>query len=94
MAQKSQEARRRFAANVERLRGEHGFSVGRLAERSQLGTGELETILRGDAEADVDSIYRLAGALDCSPGDLYEGVTWVPDGEGGGEYRIEEPPAD
>jgi transcriptional regulator with XRE-family HTH domain len=94
MAQKPQQARRRFAANVERLRGERGYSVGRLAERSQLGTGELEAILRGEKEADVDSIHRLAGALDASPGELYEGVAWVPDGEGGGEYRIEEPPGD
>ena len=84
----------RFAVNVERLRRQRGYSTERLAERSRLGTEELEAILRGEAEADVDSIYRLAGSLGCSPGELYEGVAWVPDGEGGGEYRIEEPPGD
>jgi transcriptional regulator with XRE-family HTH domain len=94
MAQNPQEARMRFATTVERLRRQHGYSLDRLAERSELGKEELEAILRGEAEADVETIYRLAGALDCSPGDLYEGVAWVPDGEGGGEYRIDERPED
>lgn len=84
----------RFAANVERLRRQHSYSTDQLAERSQLEKADLETILRGEAEADVDTIYRLAGALNVPPGQLYEGVSWVPDGEGGGEYRIEEPPGD
>ena len=81
-----------FAANVERRRRELGYSFGQLAERSRMGQGELEAILRGEAEAHVDSIYRLAGSLDVSPGELYDGVVWIPDGEGGGEYRIEERP--
>jgi transcriptional regulator with XRE-family HTH domain len=82
----------RFAANVERLRRQRGYSLDQLAERSQVDEGDLEAVLRGDAEADVESIYRLAGALDVSPGTLYAGVAWIPDGEGGGEYRVEEPP--
>jgi transcriptional regulator with XRE-family HTH domain len=90
MAEKSKDARMRFAANVERRRKELGYSPGELAERSRLGEGELEAILRGDAEARADSVYRLAGSLDVSPGALYEGVAWVPDGEGGGEYRVDE----
>jgi transcriptional regulator with XRE-family HTH domain len=73
---------------VERLRGQRGYSLAQLAERSGMGTAELEAILRGESEAHVDSILRLAGALDVSPGKLYEGVAWIPDGEGGGEYRV------
>lgn len=80
----------RFAANVERLREELGCSTGELAARSQIEEAELEAILRGDAEADVDSTYRLAGSLNVSPGTLYEGVEWVPDGEGGGVYRVDD----
>jgi transcriptional regulator with XRE-family HTH domain len=74
MAQKSKETRARFAANVERLRGQRGESTERLAERSGLGREELEAILRGEAEADFESIQRLAGALEVAPGVLYEGV--------------------
>jgi transcriptional regulator with XRE-family HTH domain len=90
MAQKSKEARMRFAANVERLRGQRGYSLDQLAERSQMGMKELEAVLHGESEAQVDSILRLAGALEVSPGRLYEGVTWIPDGEGGGQYRIDD----
>ncbi|MBS1894146.1 MAG: helix-turn-helix transcriptional regulator [Actinobacteria bacterium] len=85
------DARRRFAANVERLRRQHDYSVEQLAERSQIGTGELAAILRGEVEAPVEAVYRLAGALEVEPGQLHEGVTWIPDGEGGGEFRIDEP---
>jgi transcriptional regulator with XRE-family HTH domain len=92
MAQKNKDARMRFASNVERLRRQHGYSVARLSERSEIDLGEIEAILRGDAEADVDSIYRLAGALDVTPGELHEGVTWIPDGEGGGEFQVDDRP--
>ncbi len=84
----------RFVANVERLRRRRDLSVAGLAERSQLATNDLEAVLRGEPEADFDSIQRLAGALEVSPGALYEGVAWIPDGEGGGEYRVEDPPED
>jgi transcriptional regulator with XRE-family HTH domain len=94
MAQKPEDARMRFAANAERLRRKRGYSSGLLAERSGLDPGELEAILRGEEEADVESIVRLAGALEVSPGELYRGTAWVPDGEGGGEFRVEEPPGD
>jgi transcriptional regulator with XRE-family HTH domain len=91
MAQKPEDARSRFVANVERLRGRRGYSVELLAERSGIGSGELEAILDGEAEASAESILRLAGALDVAPGELHAGVTWVPDGEGAGEYRVEDP---
>jgi transcriptional regulator with XRE-family HTH domain len=92
MAQKPEEARMRFAANVERVCRQRDYSVDRLAERSGIEKEELEAIMRGATEARVDAIIRLAGALEVTPGELYEGVAWVPDGEGGGELRIEEPP--
>jgi transcriptional regulator with XRE-family HTH domain len=94
MAQKPEDARRRFAANVERLCRQHGYSREQLAERSGIGSEELGAILRAEAEASVEAVYRLAGAMGATPGELHEGVAWVPDGEGGGEYRIEEPPGD
>jgi transcriptional regulator with XRE-family HTH domain len=90
MPQKPEDARKRFAANVERLCRQHDYSMDRLAKRSRIGRDELDTILRAEAEADVESIYRLAGALGVSPGELYDGVAWIPDGEGGGEFRIDD----
>jgi transcriptional regulator with XRE-family HTH domain len=90
MAQKSEDARRRFAANVERLRRQHDYSMERLAERAQIGSEELGAILGGEAEVSAEAILRLAGALDVTPGDLHAGVAWVPDGEGGGRYRVDD----
>lgn len=84
----------RFVTNVERLCRQHDYSLERLAERSGIEREELDSILRGEMEARVDTIVRLAGALEATPGELYEGVTWVPDGKGGGEFRVEEPPGD
>ncbi|MBS1892222.1 MAG: helix-turn-helix transcriptional regulator [Actinobacteria bacterium] len=94
MAQKPEDARKRFAANVERLCRQHGYSVEQLAERSGIEGEALEAILRGEAEASVEAVYRLAGALDVTPGELHEGVAWIPDGEGGGGFRIDEPDGD
>jgi transcriptional regulator with XRE-family HTH domain len=94
MAQKPEDARKRFAANVERLCRQHDYSVDRLAERSGIEREELDAILRGEAEARVDSVVRLAGALGVTPGELHEGVAWVPDGEGGGEFRVDDPAED
>lgn len=94
MPQKTEDARRRFAANVDRLRRQHGYSSEQLAERSQIGSGDLEAILGGEAEASLEAVYRLAGALGVTPGELHEGVAWIPDGKGGGELRIDEPDGD
>jgi transcriptional regulator with XRE-family HTH domain len=94
MAQNPEEARMRFAANVERVCRQHDYSMDQLVERSGIEREELETIMRGETEVRVDSILRLAGALEVTPADFYEGVAWIPDGEGGGEFQIDELPGD
>jgi transcriptional regulator with XRE-family HTH domain len=94
MPRKPDEARRRFAANVTRLCRQHGYSTAQLSERAGIGGDELEAILGGEAEASAEAIVRLAGALGVAPGDLHEGVAWLPDGSGGGELVVDEEPAD
>ena len=87
MADEGQRRRRsRFASNVERLRRRAGLSLDEVAERAQIDREELDVLLRGDAEARVDTIYLLAGALEVEPGALFEGVVWLP-GEG---YRVDD----
>jgi transcriptional regulator with XRE-family HTH domain len=94
MTDSSRAARRaRFAANVERLREAAGLSVDELAMRSQLDA-DLDAILWGAIEARVETIYLLAGALSVSPGELLEGVEWIPGDEGEGEYRVSGPEGD
>ena len=94
MAQKPEDARRRFAANVVRLCRQRDYSAEQLAARSRIGSEELEAILRGEAEASAEAVYRLAGALGVTPGELHEGIAWIPDGDGGGEFRVDEPDGD
>jgi transcriptional regulator with XRE-family HTH domain len=67
-----------LAATIERLRRQGNFSLDELADRSQLDREVLEEILRGDAEADLGLIYRIAGALGAEPADLFKGIAWVP----------------
>jgi transcriptional regulator with XRE-family HTH domain len=83
--------RRHLAAKVARLQAERGFSAESLAARARLDLEELERILRGEAPVALDVIFLLAGALEVEPGELLGGLAWVPDGEGGGEYRDADP---
>jgi transcriptional regulator with XRE-family HTH domain len=88
MADPKEEARSRFAANVDRLRRRSGVSVTELAERSELELETVEELLGGAAEPHLDTIYLIAGALGVDAAALFDGVAWVPDGRGGGEYRF------
>ena len=83
-------ARAHLVATIERLMRQKELSVDDLSTRVEVDRGRIERILRGEAEADLDLIYRLAGALDAEPADLFKGITWVPpDGERAG-YLVEE----
>jgi transcriptional regulator with XRE-family HTH domain len=83
------EARTHLAATVGRLIRKEELSLDELAERSEVDRGTIERVLRGEAEADLDLIYRLAGALEVEPRRLFDGIAWVPDEEGGGRLRVD-----
>jgi DNA-binding Xre family transcriptional regulator len=63
-----------FAALLTRLRLAREWSVDDLAERSQLDLAEVESILRGKDEVQLDAIILLARAFDVSPGELVDGT--------------------
>jgi transcriptional regulator with XRE-family HTH domain len=91
MAETHEEARERFAANVERLRRGRGISAAELAERSTVDATELGEILRGGREPGYATIALLAGALAVDPGELFHGIAWIPPEEGGeGRFEVEE----
>jgi transcriptional regulator with XRE-family HTH domain len=94
MADGDRKARERFAANIERWRERRGFSLGELADRSDTDPAELGQILRGEAEADYGTIFRLGGALAVDPGELFKGVTWESPATGGPGYVVEDPEGD
>jgi transcriptional regulator with XRE-family HTH domain len=90
MADPKEEARLRFATNVDRLRRRSKVSVAELAERSELDLETVEELLAGVAEPHLDTIYLVAGALGVDAAALFDGVAWIPDGRGGGEYRFQD----
>jgi transcriptional regulator with XRE-family HTH domain len=85
------EPMRQLASNLERAIAEKGLSVAAVADRAEIHSGHLCLILRGKRMVQLDTLVKLAGALEVSPGDLLAGVTWVSDGRGGGEFRTHRP---
>jgi transcriptional regulator with XRE-family HTH domain len=95
MADTDREARERFAANIARSRRRDGLSVAALAELSGVEERDLREILSGDREAGYGTIALLAEALGVGPGELFEGIAWIPPGEDGlGRFEVEDPAAD
>ena len=92
MADTDRDARERFAANIERLRRRDGSSVEQLAARTAIDGDELEAILAAEREADYGTIVALAGAFGVDPGDLFEGIDWIPGDQGRpGRFEIDGP---
>jgi transcriptional regulator with XRE-family HTH domain len=66
----------RFAENLVVLRGRASISQGRTAERSGLHITEVGLLERGLRLPRLDTIVKLAGALDVEPCVLLAGMKW------------------
>jgi transcriptional regulator with XRE-family HTH domain len=91
MADTAPNAHTHLAKQVARLQTERGLSIEELAGRASIDRAELERILRAEAEVGADVILLLSAALGVEPGELLNGIAWVRDGKGGGEYRVDDP---
>jgi transcriptional regulator with XRE-family HTH domain len=85
------EPTRQFASNVQRAMAEKELTISAVADRAELSLNHLNLILRGRRTVQLDTLVKLAGALDVPPEQLLEGVEWVSDGQGGGEFRTKGP---
>lgn len=85
------EAAAALGRRIETIRAERGLAIGELAARVDIDRSSLEAILRGDSGVEFFEFGRLAAALGVDPGELLDGIEWVPDGRGGGDYRVSEP---
>ena len=81
------EPTRQFASNVQRAMAEKKLAAPEVADRAELSLNHLNLILAGRRMVQLDTLVKLAGALGISPEQLLEGVAWVSDGRGGGEFR-------
>lgn len=71
----------RFAENVRRLRRREGISAEELADRAAIDRSHVGSIENGRVEPRLGTLVRLIGALDTTPDEILDGISWRPGGE-------------
>lgn len=66
----------RFGRNLTRIRKEAGLSQEQVAFLAELHRTEVGMLERGARLARVDTLVKLAGALEVTPDELLAGVGW------------------
>lgn len=74
----SRELARCLGENVLRTRRRADLSQEELGALASLHRTEIGQLERGVRLARIDTVIKLAGALEVSPGDLLKGMAWVP----------------
>ena len=69
---------KRFASNLLQCRGRAGLSQEEVGVRASLHRTEVSQLERGLRVARIDTLVKLAGALDVDPCDLLAGISWSP----------------
>lgn len=68
----------RAGSSLCRLRRREGLSQEQLAERASLHRTEIGRLESGERVCRIDTLIRLADAMAVPPGELLEGIDWVP----------------
>jgi transcriptional regulator with XRE-family HTH domain len=68
----------KFGENLVRLRHAADLSQEQLAFAAGLHRTEVGMLERGVRMARIDTLAKLAGALDVTPNDLMAGICWTP----------------
>ena len=71
----------RFAENLRRLRRRAAISAEELADRAHVSRSHLGNIENGRVEPRLGTLIRLIGALDSTPDEILDGISWRPGGE-------------
>jgi transcriptional regulator with XRE-family HTH domain len=69
---------RRFGENLVRCRKQAGLSQEALGERANLHRTAIGLLERGARVPRIDTLVKLAAALEVSPHDLLDGMVWKP----------------
>jgi transcriptional regulator with XRE-family HTH domain len=67
---------KQFGANLSRLREQSGITQENLAFRASLHRTEIGLLERGGRIPKIDTLAKLAGALEVEPSALFEGIRW------------------
>jgi transcriptional regulator with XRE-family HTH domain len=79
----------RFGENLLRIRQARKLSQESLAELAAVHRTQITVIENGKRQPGVETVARLAGALEVSIESLFEGIRWDPRA---GEFVVEDPP--
>ena len=69
---------KQFGANLARIRKRAGVSQEELAWGASVHRTEISHVERGLRIPRVDTVAKLAGALEVDPGEFFEGIVWKP----------------
>jgi transcriptional regulator with XRE-family HTH domain len=61
------------------------------AVRASLHRTEISMLECGDRLARIDTLVKLVGALEASPGELLDGISWLPGQMHGGAFSFSSP---
>lgn len=78
---------RQFGANLARVRKRAAMSQEEVSFRASVHRTEVSQLERGLRVARVDTVAKLAAALEVDPGDLFEGIVWQPGDVRRGNFR-------
>jgi transcriptional regulator with XRE-family HTH domain len=86
---------RSFGPSLRRWRDKRGYSQEKLAQLADIHRTEIGLLERGEREPKFGIITKLAGALGITPNAFFEGLAFVPDESGLGQftYAAAEPKA-
>jgi transcriptional regulator with XRE-family HTH domain len=67
-----------FGDNLARIRKRAAMSQEEVSFRASVHRTEVSQLERGLRVARVDTVAKLAAALEVDPGDFFEGIAWTP----------------
>lgn len=83
----------RFGGNLRRVRRREDLSQEKLGKRAGLHRTEIGLLEKGERICRIDTLIRLAGAMAVPPGELLDGIDWVPGPETSGAFAFGGGPA-
>ncbi len=82
------EVAQRFGENLSRCREATGLSQEAVGFQASLHRTEVSILERGVRLPRIDTLVKLAGALDVSPCDLLSGIVWTPGEARPGGFKL------
>ena len=80
----------RFGKNLARCRRRVGISQEEASFRASLHRTEIGMLERGERLPRIDTLVKIAGAVEASPADLLEGLRWTPGTSTDGAFGVGE----